>query len=91
MRVGDKVVCIDDQWVIGKEVNFIDKIRIKLSNKPKKDEIYTVTDYSETHIMLIGFDWWYAKPMFRKLDHSFGERMAAEIEEEINEEQLILK
>lgn len=35
--------------------------------------------------------WHHTATRFRPLDHSFGENLATEIEQEINEEQLILK
>lgn len=72
-------------------------------NSIVKDEIYKVT---ATRCLELGLEinvnnqmatisdksWWTdPEDYFRPLDHSFGEKLASEIEEEINEEQLVIK
>jgi len=92
-KVGQKVVCVGGVWTTA------------FSNNPIKNEIYTFDGYDtytkdgDSFIFLKEFNNVsptqgrdsYRYRLFRPIDHSFGEKLAEEIEQEIKEEQLILK
>ena len=62
--------------------------------EPIKGEIYTFDGfYNGTHIGLIEMhpDSCFLIDLFRPIDYSFGEKLAEELQEEINQEQLISK
>ena len=96
MEVGDKVFCIQDNWL---KNDFV-------SVTPSKDQILTIRERrGHTGRLFLCFEeivnpkqltkYGAIEPMFdsagfRKIDFNFGESIAEEIEESINEEELEL-
>ena len=68
------------------------------SNFPKINEVVTISGIShDGHYSLKGYEestckkfWrWFFKEELRPIDYTFGEKLAEEIQEEINQEQLV--
>ena len=85
-KVGQKVVCVETARKEGVGIY--------------KDEIYTCggeDKFFKGEMIILEIPhptagYWCAPfKYFRPIDHSFGENLASEIEQEINEEQLVCK
>lgn len=96
-KVGQKVVCIDPnnldsntKPLIDGEIYTVRWIGVGVKNGVRVNSIRLLEITNK-----ISYDgkieWSYLMERFRPIDHSFGEKLASEIEEEINEEQLVIK
>lgn len=86
MKVGDRVVCINDKWD--------DCGRVNLMGNPIEKEIYVVGKVSEkvgmTFLSLAETGGWlYLSSHFRKIDFNYGKAVAESIEEMIEQEELV--
>ena len=84
-RVGQKVVCIDEGWH--------DSLTLEPSGGPIKGSILVIDGIKMGYLSFNEFQDldvdgdrdYYTSEAFRPIDYSFGESVAAEIEESINE------
>lgn len=84
-KVGQKVVCVDDDIIYEVE-------QAKYSPDPIKGEIYTVCYVDDRYIALEELDKYslFESIGFRPLNESFAESVLENIKEQIKEEQLEL-
>lgn len=89
-KVGQKVVCIID--FIGIETRSFTTWTKTTRPIPIKGDVYTISRINHNGwLQLSEFkdSWNYDPAKFRPIDFSFGEKLAEEIQEEINQENLV--
>lgn len=90
-KVGQKVVCIDDSKGIGTGHKDLVKDEVYTISKP----LISITGESIVFLFEVpirfknGMNFGWSAHRFRPIDYSFGEKLAEEIQEEINQEQLV--